>query len=132
MLASARASGVPRYSELTPEKARALLAQSRPVLGVGPAASVDAISIPTRAGSVPARLYYADRSANRLIVYVHGGGWVLGTPDDFDALFATWRYGGKRYCSCDYRLAPEYRFPAGLEDVEDAIVWAAENRSRLW
>lgn len=79
-------------------------------------------SIPTPTGGMRARLYTPERldQPAPLLVYYHGGGWVLGSLDTHDHLarFLA-RHAGLRVLSVDYRLAPEHPFPAA---VDDAIV----------
>ena len=127
MLEGARAAGRPALSEGSPQEARAMVAALRGALGAGPdVGPVTDLRIPTRAGQVAARLYRAPSGAEPgLVVYLHGGGWVCGSVDDFDLL--TRALASKSGCavlSVDYRLAPEHPFPAGLEDAEDALIWA--------
>lgn len=106
-----------------------MVAALRSALGPGPdVGHISDLHIPTRAGQVAARLYRAPGEKEPgLIVYLHGGGWVCGCVDDFDIL--TRALASKSGCavlSVDYRLAPEHPFPAGLEDAEDALVWAQD------
>ena len=62
------------------------------------------------------------------IVYIHGGGWICGTPHDYREISATLaRLTGASILMVDYRLAPEHPFPAGLNDCEIAYNWALEN-----
>ena len=69
------------------------------------------------AGGVPVRIYEPE-DAHGTVVYLHGGGWVLGTLDSVDAVCrALAGESGARVVSVDYRLAPEHPFPAGLEDA---------------
>ena len=125
-LAAARAAGRPAFSDGTPEQARAQLASMRAALGEGPAeVSIQTLQILTRRGAVQASLYRPATPEQGLVLYLHGGGWVCGHPDDFDALSRTLA----KASSCavlvvDYRLAPEHPFPAGLHDVDDALAWA--------
>ena len=66
---------------------------------------------------VPVRLYEPD-GASGTVVYLHGGGWVLGNLDSVDAVCrALANESGTRVVSVDYRLAPEHPFPAGLQDA---------------
>lgn len=133
LIDSVRLQGVPALSSGSPDDARALLAKSCLALGAGPQVGVVSdISIPARSGTVPARLFRAQEQESALMVYVHGGGWVIGSLDDFDALARTLvDRSGCALLLVDYRLAPEHGFPAGLEDVEDALRWAAENTGEL-
>ena len=67
-----------------------------------------------------------------ILVYYHGGGWIRGDLDTHDDVC---RYlchrAGCLVASVDYRLAPEHRFPAALEDCDAATRWMAENAARL-
>jgi len=131
MLASLE--GRPAISAGSPEDARALVAAGRQVLGEGPAmALTQDVAIPGRSGSITARLYRPVETPRGVIVYLHGGGWVVGALDDY----ATYAKALAAATNCavllpDYRLAPEHPFPAGLEDTEDAIRWAARGETGL-
>jgi len=126
LLQSARAAGRPALSAGTPAQARAMVAAMRAALGSGPEGlAVEALTVPTRTGRIPARLYRPQGEPRGLVLYLHGGGWVCGSLDDFDALARL--LAARSGCALllpDYRLAPEHRFPAGLQDVEDTLAWA--------
>jgi acetyl esterase len=66
------------------------------------------------------------------LVYVHGGGFVVGSLDlyDDDCRRIAAEVGAAVF-SVDYRLAPEHPFPAGLEDCFAALTWVADNASEL-
>jgi acetyl esterase/lipase len=65
--------------------------------------------------------------ARGLYLHIHGGGWVLGGPDQQDELLGELRdRAGVSVLSVAYRLAPEHPFPAAVEDVEAALRWALE------
>ena len=133
MVDGAREAGRPALSAGSPQQARDLVMSSRGVLGIGPqVGAVSNIAVPTRSGSIPARLYRSRRREHGLIVYLHGGGWVCGSLDDFDILARNLvDLGDCAVLTVDYRLAPEHPFPAGLEDAEDAIRWAADSMQQL-
>lgn len=125
--------GRPALSAGSPDDARALVAAGRPALGDGPAmAEMKDVTIAGRSGPVPARLYLPSETLRGIIVYLHGGGWVVGTLDDY----ATYAKALAAAANCavllpDYRLAPEHPFPAGLEDTEDALRWTARGETGL-
>lgn len=133
MLAQAAALGRPALSAGTPAEARAAFAAMRGLLGPGPeVGAVSDLSVPTRSGSVGARLYRPAGAEVGLLVYLHGGGWVCGGLDDFDGLVRHLVCHSQcAVFSVDYRLAPEHPFPAGLNDAVDALTWAEANRERL-
>ncbi|HEX5984012.1 MAG TPA: alpha/beta hydrolase fold domain-containing protein, partial [Solirubrobacterales bacterium] len=101
-----------------------------------PMRRVEPVEIPGPAGTIPARLYSPLRSQAEdpapLLVHYHGGGWVIGdleTADDPARFLAA--QAEVDVLSIDYRLAPEHRFPAAVEDAWAAYVWATENAGRL-
>lgn len=126
ILDTARAAGRSALSAGTPLQARAQVAAMRSALGPGPQdITTQDLSVPTRSGVVPARLYRPQPEPKGLVVYLHGGGWVCGQLDDFDALARLLaQRSGCALLLVDYRLAPEHPFPAALHDTEDALVWA--------
>jgi acetyl esterase len=121
------ASGAPPLWELSPDEARAMVEASNTTIPAGPGLeSVRDIVIPSQAGGMPARVYSPSSSAPGLVVYFHGGGWVVGTLDGWDASVRNLAAAsGCDVVSVDYRLAPEHVFPAAADDAYDALVWAA-------
>jgi acetyl esterase len=85
------------------------------------------------AGGVPARLYRPnDRDDLGLLLFLHGGGWVLGNVETHDNLCRILaNSSGHAVLSVDYRLAPEHQFPAALEDAVAATRWAHANAASL-
>ncbi|MSZ56737.1 MAG: alpha/beta hydrolase fold domain-containing protein, partial [Actinobacteria bacterium] len=81
------------------------------------------------AAGVPVRLYRPTADTNLgLLVYFHGGGWVLGSVNSHDGTCRSIaNQSGCAVLSVEYRLAPEDPFPAGLEDSLKATAWAAAN-----
>jgi acetyl esterase len=133
MLAQAAALGRPALSAGTSAEARVAFTAMRGLLGQGPPVGlVSDLSLPTRGGSVRARLYRPKGPEAGLLVYLHGGGWVCGGLDDFDGLVRHLvSHSQCAVLSVDYRLAPEHRFPAALEDAIDSLIWAEANHERL-
>ena len=133
MLAKQREVGVPALSAASPEDARALVTAGRQALGPGPdMAQVRDVKVPTRSGSIGARLLVPRGEVVSLLVYVHGGGWMVGGLDDFEVLGRELAFRcSSAVLLLDYRLAPEHPFPEGLEDVEDALSWAGGAPSSL-
>jgi len=95
---------------------------------------VEKVYMTGRSHSVPGRLYLPlvrDNGA-AMLVYYHFGGGVIGSPRSCHRLCALIaREAGAPVLSVDYRLAPEHKFPAGLEDASAAYVWARENAARF-
>src|ERR1700742_603682 len=90
--------------------------------------SVRDIVIPSQAGGLPARVYSPSSSAPGVVLYFHGGGWVVGSLDGWDASVRGLAVAsGCDVVSVDYRLAPEHVFPAAADDAYDALLWAASD-----
>jgi acetyl esterase len=91
------------------------------------------MSIPGAVGDIAARLYRpAHDEVGPLLMYFHGGGWVVGDLDSHDNVCrAICRDAGISVLSVDYRLAPEHPAPAGLDDAYAAFRWAVEHGSDL-
>jgi acetyl esterase len=95
--------------------------------------AVDEITVPGPAGEITAR-HYRPRGdeAAPLLVFYHGGGWVIGDLDTADALCRlTCRDAGIHVLSIDYRLAPEHPAPAAFDDAYAAFKWAYEHAGEL-
>jgi len=94
------------------------------------------ISVQGEAGAIPARVYIPQNVNSRqplpLIVYYHGGGWVIGTNDTYDS---TPRIIAKKVnaivVSVEYRKAPEFKFPAAYNDAFAAYTWVLHNAAAL-
>ena len=121
------ASGAPPLWELSPDEGRAIVDATGSMIPAGPdLESVRDIVIPSQAGGMPARVYSPSSSAPGLVLYFHGGGWVVGTLDGWDAsVRGLAAASGCDVVSVDYRLAPEHVFPAAADDAYDALKWAA-------
>lgn len=89
---------------------------------------VEDIEINGRSHTMPARVYYPVVGEKRpFLLYYHGGGFAVGNVETHDKLCRRLaKDSGRIVVSVDYRLAPEHRFPAGIEDAADALVWLAE------
>jgi acetyl esterase len=133
-----RKAGKPPYEAMTPEEARAAYAASWDVLQA-PASDVAAIRefvISAQGRDLRLRTYRGTgtQADERLpcLVFLHGGGWVIGNLESHDRLC---RSLANLACACvvavDYRLAPEHRFPAALEDAEAALRWVFAHAGEL-
>jgi acetyl esterase len=121
-------SGLPPLNELAPGAARQQSSLVNEFVGPGPdVATVENFAIPTSAGEIPARRYVPHDAAGMLL-WIHGGGWVICDLDSHDAMCRLLANGsGCEVVAIDYRLAPEHPFPAPLEDSWDALTWVAEH-----
>ncbi len=121
----------------TVEQARAENLEGVPAISgpPRPMARVEDLTIPGPAGEIAARFYVAHGAPpapGPLLVYYHGGGWVIGDLDTHDGVcrFLA-EFSGCRVLSIEYRLAPEHPFPAAVEDAMAAFVWSAEQAAEL-
>ncbi|MBW2424815.1 MAG: alpha/beta hydrolase [Deltaproteobacteria bacterium] len=107
------------------EAQRASFAEALPPMP--PSARAEASSIPGPAGDVPVRIFRPDGPARALFLHLHGGGWILGSPEMTDATNEVLaEKHGLAVVSVDYRLAPEHPYPAGPDDCEAALSWLLE------
>lgn len=127
----AAASGVPPLYTLSIEEARAAdLAAIQAAAGTGdPVHSVEDRSIPGPAGSLPIRLYRPSPPADLpTLIYFFGGGWTLGNLDTSDAICRTLCDAVPcQVISVGYRLAPEHKFPAAVDDCYSATEYIADH-----
>jgi acetyl esterase len=132
-------AGRPPYETLTPAEARAYYLQARVVTNPEPPElkSVKPLSIPSPSGAIPARLYAPTklRQTDGLapcLVFFHGGGWVIGNLDTHAVACRKLAHEGELIViSVDYRLAPEHKFPAAVDDAITATNWIADNAKQL-
>jgi acetyl esterase len=130
-------AGRPKVWQLTPVEARQgllALAESVDAKDV-PIGRVENRDLPGGAGPIAVRIYTpVAPGAERLpgLVYFHGGGFVIGDLDTHEGLCRILaNESGCRVVSVDYRLAPEHRFPAALDDAFAATQWIAEHAPEL-
>jgi acetyl esterase len=134
-MVGAESFGVGMAVEEARELARAesAVAAARPPI---PMRRVDEMDVPGPGGPLPARLYVPHNpdavAPAPLLVYYHGGGWVIGDLDTHDdaCRFLASR-AAVRVLSVEYRLSPEHPFPAPVEDAFAAFAWAAANVAEL-
>jgi acetyl esterase/lipase len=121
----------------TPEEARAQNRAGTKIVAGPPRqmAAIESLEIPGAGGPIPARLYVPPglpAGPQPLLVYFHGGGWVIGSLDTHDGVCRFLAASvGARVLSVDYRLAPEHPFPAAVEDAFAAFHWATERAPQL-
>lgn len=91
------------------------------------------LSIPGPAGAIPARLWAPSVDAGLpVLLYLHGGGFVIGSTDTCESMCRQLALqSGAAVLAIDYRLAPEHRFPAGLDDSFAALRWLADEGHTL-
>ncbi len=129
------AQGAPPLDSQDPVEARGARTEGMKMLGGEPDAleRVENLSVPGPGGDVPVRVYAKEHGGLRpALVYFHGGGFVFGDLDTHDAVCrALAKESGAVVISVDYRLAPEHKFPAAVEDSYAVTLWVAANAGRL-
>jgi acetyl esterase len=135
LLAMMDAQGAPPLESQDPVEARGARLEGMKMLGGQPAelGRVEDLSIPGPGGDIPIRIYAIEHGGLRpALVYFHGGGFVFGNLDTHDTVCrAIAKESGAVVISVDYRLAPEHKFPAAVEDSYAATVWVSANAERL-
>ena len=126
--------------DMTPEQMRGRTIQSQQELGPAEVGRVAERVIRGPDGDdLPLRIYWphgadtgADGGRNGVVVFFHGGGWVVGDLDSHDPQVRSMvNRTGLVYVSVGYRLAPEHPFPAGPDDCYEATCWVAANAAEL-
>jgi acetyl esterase len=139
VLEMVRLSGRPPLEAVSPTEARALFLGGRELLAPPPApvAEIRDLSMTAPNGhTVALRLYRGvGTAAERMLpalVFFHGGGWVVGDLETHDPMCRQLaNAAGCAVVAVHYRLAPEHKFPAAVEDCLAATEWVASNGARL-
>lgn len=127
----------PRIIDLPPAGARELYRAMAAQLDLSdlPIGKIEDRKIAGPAGEIPVRLYTpvaAGGAPLPVLVYFHGGGWVIGDLETHDALCRSLaNESGCKVVAVDYRLAPEHRFPAAAEDALAAVSWVEANAASI-
>jgi len=120
---------------ITPDEQRAQMVERRKYFAVEPQpiAKVENRTVPGPDGEVPVRIYTPDATGTLpVLVFYHGGGWVVGSIETHENICRA--LANQTPCvvvSVEYRLAPETKFPGGLEDCYAATRWASEHAAEL-
>jgi acetyl esterase len=136
ILDAERALGLPPIEQLTPKQVRSGLAQFMAKFQPMPeysGVSVEARLIVQNGRTIPVRIYTPPGEPPfPIAVLFHGGGWVFGSLDAHEPYCRALATEAKAVVvSVDYRLAPEHRFPAGLDDCRDATLWVLAHAEEL-
>ena len=129
----AEAGGRPKLETLSPEAARRQFQETRPAITPDPpaVAEVEDLAVPGPGGPIPVRAYrpVGSDAGQRLpaVVFFHGGGWVLGDLDSHDVVCRSLaNAGAAAVFSVDYRMGPEDKFPAAVEDAYAVTRWVGD------
>ena len=129
----AASSDLPLFETLDPPEARSLYEKTAAIAGgePRPVFRVEEVEAPGPFGAIPLRVYTPRDPAGEtlpLLIYFHGGGFVIGSRDSHDAPCRRLALAGDCIVvSVDYRMAPEFPFPQPVEDCWAATTWIAEN-----
>lgn len=127
----------PKLWEVDPREGREMFAALMQAVGPKdvPIGKVSDFIIPGPGGDIPARSYMpvaAGREAQPTLIFFHGGGFVLGSIETHDGLCRMLAdFSACRVISVAYRLAPEHRFPAAVDDALAAVRWIESNAASL-
>jgi acetyl esterase len=130
---AASVRGTPLHT-LSPELARGAMLVETAALGPPePVAKIENRTVPGPDADIPIRVYTPEGSGPfACLVYFHGGGWVIGNIETHDGLCRSIaNAAGCVVVSVEYRLAPEHKFPAGIEDAYAATRWVADHAEQL-
>jgi acetyl esterase/lipase len=125
----------PTFESVGAVAARDLFMAGRKALSPDPMpiAETRDVAIPGSGGPIPARLYRSAKNGTLpVLVFFHGGGWVVGNIDSHEAMCR--HIANRAECavvSVDYRMGPEHKFPAAVEDCFAATAWTADNGASL-
>jgi acetyl esterase len=128
------AMGLPAFHQQTVQEARDAIVAFATSAGEPEAvAKIENRTIPGPVGTIPVRVYTPEAPAPLpVLVFYHGGGWVIGNLDSHDGTCRTLANAARcLVVSVDYRLAPEHPFPAPAEDCYAALRWVADNAKPL-
>lgn len=126
--------GLPPFEQMSPTFARVVALSFRDLQGEPEnVPEVRDILVPGPAGKLPVRVYHpAPGKALPLLVYLHGGGWVIGDIEVVDRPCRALANAGRCVvASVNYRLSPETKFPGPVEDCYAATVWLAAHAAGL-
>lgn len=110
---------------MTPQEAREAFSGLRGLLARGPAMhEVRDLTVPVSGGALPCRLFIPTATPRALLVYFHGGGWVVGGLEEFDPLCREIAAGADiAVALVEYRKAPEHGFPIPMQDACESTDW---------
>ncbi|WP_085523691.1 alpha/beta hydrolase [Tuberibacillus sp. Marseille-P3662] len=135
LLEQMEASDVPPMESLSPEQARAGFQSlnDSSTEELEPVGYLSNRVIPGPGGDLPIRIYTPEGTGPfPVLVFYHGGGWVIGDLDSHDNMCRSLtNLANTVVVSVDYRLAPEHKFPAAVDDCYTALRWVSEHPSEL-
>ena len=133
LLANMMLNEAPPMHTLSAEEARLVFSEIYRSMPPGPeAVSSEDLNIAVEGGEIRARVLTPQGTAQSVMVYYHGGGWVVGNIDDYDLVG---RHLAEK-CNAivvmvDYRKSPEHKYPVPMQDCYAALNWVEANRKKI-
>ena len=133
LLANMMLNEAPPMHTLSAEEARLVFSEIYRSMPPGPeSVSSDDVAIAVEGGEIRARVLTPQGTAQSVMVYYHGGGWVVGNIDDYDLVG---RHLAEK-CNAivvmvDYRKSPEHKYPVPMQDCYAALNWVEANRQKI-
>jgi acetyl esterase len=127
----------PKMWEIAPTMAREMFAAMMQLVGPKdvPIGKIQNLTMPGPAGEIALRSYAPVAAKSEplpTLIFFHGGGYVIGNIETIDGICRMFaNEAGVRVISVDYRLAPEHKFPAAVDDAFAALCWIEANAARL-
>ena len=133
LLANMMLNEAPPMHTLSAEEARLVFSEIYRSMPLGPeSVSSEDVNIAVEGGEIRARVLTPQGTAQSVMVYYHGGGWVVGNIDDYDLVG---RHLAEK-CNAivvmvDYRKSPEHKYPVPMQDCYAALNWVEANRKKI-
>lgn len=133
MLANMALSEAPPLNTLTADEARMVFSEIYRSMPPGPeSVGSEDIMIGVDGGDIRARVLTPAGEAQSVMIYYHGGGWVIGNIDDYDLVGRHLAEQNQAIVvMVDYRKSPEHKFPVPMQDCYAALTWVDENRAKI-
>jgi acetyl esterase len=133
LLAKVAAAATKPRQDMSVAEAREAMRALTAALALGAAmAQIRDFTIPIDGAMLPARLYQPPGALGGLLVYYHGGGWVVGSIVEYDTLCRELAVrSGCAVVSVEYRRAPEHPYPGPVDDADAALQWVSTHRQDL-
>ena len=133
LLANMALSEAPPLNTLTADEARMVFSEIYRSMPPGPEnVGSEDIMIGVEGGDIRARILTPAGEAQSVMIYYHGGGWVIGNIDDYDLVGRHLAEQNQAIVvMVDYRKSPEHKFPVPMQDCYAALTWVDENRTKI-
>ncbi|MHB1492378.1 MAG: alpha/beta hydrolase [Thermoplasmataceae archaeon] len=122
----------PKLNEISIDDLREIMNNSNVMQESEAVNHIEDLSFDSDGSQIRCRLYDPKKPGNGLIIYFHGGGFIWGGIESSDSVCRRFaNVSGAKVLSVDYRLAPEHKFPAAVNDGFNAFLWAYNNSTKL-